>query len=95
MSTWDSPACIMIGCKCLRSVTAKTRMDWRAIPLGVRVFPIVVVLGEMSPVRSMKRTRLFVLVIVLDAFCVVIVLSLERSIAERSGAKNRLIDDYL
>ena len=70
---------MMMGAKCFRSVAAKLRTDLMAMPLGVRMEPGVGVLGESSLVRSVNRTRLLVVVIVLDAFSDVIFLSLDLS----------------
>ena len=50
--------------------------------------PNVVVLGPLVSSWLLKRTRLFVVFIALDAVTVDIIVSLERSIAERSGAIN-------
>ena len=47
--------------------------------LGVRFVPEVRVLGMLSSGRPSNRTRLFVVIIALDAGIVVIIFSLERS----------------
>lgn len=72
-----SPAFKMMGDKVSRSVEAKVRTEFRAIPLGVRDEPSFFKMGEVVMAGSVKRTRLFVVVIVLDAFSVVIFLSLD------------------
>ena len=72
-----SPAFKMMGDKVSRSVIAKVRTEVRAIPLGVRVEPFFFKMGKLVLTGSVIRTRLFVVVIVLDASSVVIFLSLD------------------
>ena len=68
-----------MGDRCLRSVAAKLRTDRMDEALGVRFVPEVRGLGMLSSGRSSNRTRLFVVIIALDAGIVVIIFSLERS----------------
>ena len=72
-----SPAFKMMGDKVSRSVEAKVRTEFGAIPLGVRDEPSFFKMGEVVMACFVKRTRLFVVVIVLDAFSGIIFLSLD------------------
>ena len=67
-----------MGDKCLRSVILKVRIDEMAQPLGDWLTAFIIVLGEpvWAEVGASKRTRLFVLFIAVDAFSVVILVSL-------------------
>ena len=85
-SKWEIPAFRMIGDRCLWSVSAKVRTDWRAQAFGVRLAPRVCVLGTSFSLLNL--TRLFVVFIAADAGAVVIVFSLDRSI--RSVSVDRL-----
>ena len=67
-----------MGDRCLRSVILKVRIDEMAQPLGDWLTAFIIVLGEpvRAEVGASKRTRLFVLFIAVDAFSVVILVSL-------------------
>ena len=57
----------MMGDRCLRSVATKLRTDVMEVALGVVAVPSVVVLGMFTSVWDVRRTRLFVGFIALDA----------------------------
>ena len=82
-----SPACSMMGDRCLRSVAAKIRIDWMEVAFGVAPSLSISDLVMSVTDGSVSLTRLFVLVITADAGTVVIVVSLERSMRSVSGAR--------
>ena len=82
-----SPACSMMGDRCLRSVAAKIRIDWMEVAFGVAPSLSISDLVMSVTDGAVSLTRLFVLVITADAGTVVIVVSLERSMRSVSGAR--------
>ena len=82
-----SPACSMMGDRCLRSVAAKIRIDWMEVAFGVAPSLSTSDLVMSVTGGSVSLTRLFVLVITADAGTVGIVVSLERSLRSVSGAR--------
>ena len=74
-----------MGDRCLRSVAAKLRTDAMDEALEVRLEPKVRGLVVVSSGRSSNRTRLFVVVIALDAGIVVIFFSLSNDRQLRSN----------